>query len=98
MLLCIDVERRELQERDERVPVVRECVREREARGRWTRSVVVTSGTWGGAKHLPNCLALACLSLSLGLGRGASWQQDGSARRRRWPSESVSSIGRRGRA
>jgi len=37
MPLCIDEERRELQEGDERVPVVRECVREREARGRCRR-------------------------------------------------------------
>ncbi len=38
---------------------------------RETRSVVVTSGTWGGAKYLLNCLALA-VSPSLGLGHRAS--------------------------
>ncbi len=38
---------------------------------RETRSVVVTSGTWGGAKYLSNCLASA-VSPSLGLGRGVS--------------------------
>jgi hypothetical protein len=37
MPLCVNVEHCELQERDERVPVVHECVREREARSRRQR-------------------------------------------------------------
>ena len=50
------------------------CVSRRHMVGidiRETRSAVVTSGTWGGAKYLSNCLALA-VSPSLGLSCGAS--------------------------
>ena len=76
MPLCVDVERRELQERDEQVPVVRECVREREARGRRRREGDEERrsdvGDLGRCEVLVELLGFGlCLSLGLGLGRGA---------------------------
>jgi hypothetical protein len=77
MPLCVDVERRELQERDKRVPVICECLREREARGRRRREGDEERcgdiGDFGRCEVLVELLSFSlCLSLGLSLGCGAS--------------------------
>ncbi len=76
MLLCINMERRELQEWDKRVPVVRECMRGRRRHegDKERRGDIGDLGTWGGAKYLSNCLALASVLVLLLVSAAAEWR------------------------